>query len=125
MQTRRKYERFQSEEGAFAALFRIGSMPVAGKIVDISLGGLGFNYLALSELPKGQFNLHLLGSKDRFFHLDRIKCRVVYNSKIPEKSWGELISWHCGVCFDRVPGNALVELKEFISDFGREVQSLS
>ncbi|MFZ2446269.1 MAG: PilZ domain-containing protein [Syntrophobacteraceae bacterium] len=118
MLKRRKYERFQGKSGAFAALFRTGNLPVAGKIVDISIGGIKFNYLSLAGLGEGQFNLHVFGSKERFFHLDRIKCKVIYSSKVPEKSWGDLISWHSGVKFERLSETTLAELREFLSDFG-------
>lgn len=118
MSKRRKHERFRVVRGGFAALFRTGEMPIAGRIVDISPRGLGLNYLVdLGEIGDGRFNLHMFGSGERFFHLDRIKCRIVHNSMIPEQSWGKLVSWRCGVAFEEIEEAALAELKDFILVF--------
>lgn len=114
---RRRYRRFASKRGAFGLIIAAGTLPLAGKITDISLGGIGFNYIASAELMDREWNLQLFGSNGHILCLERIECRVVHSSKVINESWGDLISWHCGIRFRNVSGDFLVSLQRFISRF--------
>lgn len=114
MATRRKFHRFPGEDEAYAVLTRYGSLPIAGKINDISFGGVGISYLAL-KAGEGRFSIKLFGTPERLAPVERIKCRVVYNSPIPGKSWGDMISWRSGVEFEGISKTSQVELEQFIS----------
>ncbi|MEM5789153.1 MAG: PilZ domain-containing protein [Syntrophobacteraceae bacterium] len=121
MTKRRKHERLVGAKEVFAAIFRDGSVPVAGQIADISAGGVGLNYLALKDLGIGKFNLYLFSSGEHPCHLERLKCRVIYNALIQGRSWGELLCWRCGIQFEPLPENTRGKLRNFIADLGRSL----
>ena len=72
----RIHERLIPKENAFAALGR--NYAIVGKIKDISIDGLAFEYIAGEELQKdeSELDIFLVGEK---FHLYRLPCRVIYN----------------------------------------------
>lgn len=115
MSTRRRYHRFPGEDGAYAVLTRYGSLPIAGKINDISFGGVGISYLALKP-GEGKFSIKLLGPPDSIAPVERLKCRIVYNSPVPGEAWGDLVTWRSGIKFEAMTQNSQAGLEQFISD---------
>lgn len=75
----RIHNRFTPKANAFAALGR--KYTKVGKIKDISIGGLAFEYIAVEEFNKdeSQLDIFLVGTE---FHLYRVPCRVIYNIDI-------------------------------------------
>ena len=72
----RKHERFIAKENAFAALGP--KYTRVGKIKDISVGGLAFEYIAGEEFNKNasEIDIFLVGTE---FHLYKIPCKAIYN----------------------------------------------
>jgi hypothetical protein len=73
---KRKYERVTPLGNAFAALGRGYSK--IGRIKDISLGGLAFEYISAAGTDRdaSQVDIFLIGD---VFHLYNIPCEVVYD----------------------------------------------
>ena len=56
---RRKHERFQVQNGAWAALRPISRKNPRGQIIDVSWGGLAFYYTVGEEEPNDAFELDI------------------------------------------------------------------
>ena len=76
---KRKFKRFNGKEGAFAAFMRPNELINMGQIQNISMGGLCVRYLSTHDNPTGCSAIKIFGSNDRFIHLDRVQCRIVYD----------------------------------------------
>ena len=77
---RRKYARYVPQKNAFAALGR--NYTRVGKIQDIALGGLSFEYI-VGDSPKedaAEADIFLVGN---VFHLHNIPCRIIYDFEVP------------------------------------------
>ena len=78
---RRKDRRFSVQEGVFAALRP--HFKKLGKVHDISLNGLSFDYISNGSRSKGHLEVDLFGKKQKFY-LGHVKCRVVSDSGISD-----------------------------------------
>ena len=112
----RKYDRFITCENAFAALGRNYSK--IGKIKDISLGGLAFEYIAaeVENLTISDVDVFLSNS---IFHLYNLPCRVIYDIKIhspyvEDKFRQMLLTKRCGIKFQKLNKDAELQLKFFL-----------
>lgn len=114
---KRKVKRFKGKEGAFAAFIRPNDLMNMGQIQDISMGGLCVQYVAANEDNKGCSAIKIFGSNDRFIHLERIQCRIVYDHKVPEGSWQQVSTRRCGVEFENLSVKHLSMLQDFIDYF--------
>lgn len=115
MLDRRKHTRVAINTGAYAVLIQPDGLPIGGKILDISLGGIGFAYASPTELEADRFQLQLFNLQDPRNYSERIRCRIIRNSKIPDGSSGVLFSWRCGIEFDSLPNDSLEKMRHFVS----------
>jgi c-di-GMP-binding flagellar brake protein YcgR len=115
MLERRKHTRFAINSGAYAVLIQPDGLPIGGKIVDISLGGIGFAYASPTELQAKRFDLQLFNLNGTRSHSDRVRCRIIRNSKIPDGSTGILFSWQCGIQFDSLTQESREKMQHFVS----------
>ena len=76
---RRKYPRYVLKHDSFAALGSDYSR--AGRIIDISLGGLAFEYIVLDNSVGDNYSVEIFLSKGKL-HLHRVPCRVVCDQEI-------------------------------------------
>jgi len=114
---KRKFRRFKAKEGAFAAFIRPNELVNMGQVLDISIGGLCIRYLATNNGHHGCTSIKVFGSNDRFIHVDKIECKVVYDHEIPEGSWEQISTRRCGVEFESLSIRHLSILQEFIDHF--------
>ena len=114
---KRKFKRFKGKEGAFAAFMRPNELINMGQIQDISMGGLCVRYLSTQENHEGCSGIKIFGSNDRFIHLDRVQCRIVYDHEVPEGSWEQISTRCCGVEFKNLSVKQLSMLQDFIDHF--------
>jgi len=114
---KRKFRRFKAREGAFAAFIRPNELVNMGQIQDISAGGLCVRYLATDNSNDEWSAIKIFGCRDRFLHLDRVKCRIVYNHEVPEGSWEQISTRKCGVEFNDLSVKHQSILEEFIGCF--------
>ena len=112
----RKYARFLPPSQAFAAL---GSKYTrVGKVKNISLGGLAFEYITGEETNSNfsQVDIFLVGD---VFHLYNVPCKMVYDIQIPVPHVNntfikKLTTKRCGIKFDELSKDAIIQLELFL-----------
>jgi len=112
----RQYIRFAVSEDVFAALGP--SFSKVGKIKDISINGLAFEYIAdsISVVPFQQVDIF---DRSNDFYVPKIPCNIVYDDyvqtvgphKIEERNFTRR---RCGVRFEKLVGERLAILKVFL-----------
>ena len=115
----RKYIRFLVPDNAFAV-----SMPAfskVGKIKDISIKGLAFEYITdeTSETEISHANIFL---NDDEFELLNMPCRVVYDVLSDRSGPGsssemKIKRRRCGIRFTRLPALQRVQLEKFLEKY--------
>jgi len=111
---KRKFKRFKGKEGAFAAFIRPDEFLDMGQIRNISMGGLCVRYVSTHENHRECSAIKIFGSNDRFIHLQRVQCRIVYDHEAAEGSREQIGTRCCGVEFENLSANHLSTLEEFI-----------
>ena len=113
---KRKYARVLPGGNAFAALGR--RYTKVGRIKDIGLGGLAFEYISESgtDRDSSRIDIFLVGE---VFQLNNIPCEVVYDDPRPVMCQNiELIkpspTNRCGVKFGILSDDDLAQLKLFL-----------
>jgi hypothetical protein len=119
---RRKYVRFQAKGNSFAAL-RNGFNKV-GKILDISLNGLGFSFL--SEIIQVDSIDHYtqvdIFNSENEFHLFYVPCRIVHEIPDTMPDEGFLVQmFHCGVQFGKLTRSQSEQLELFIENYATRI----
>ncbi len=114
---KRKYKRHKGKEGAFAAFIKPEEFIYLGRVEDISLDGLCVRYLATKAVGRECSGIKIFGSNDRFIHVEKVQCRIVYDYEIPEVSWEQLSARRCGVQFQNLSVRSLTVLQDFIDNF--------
>ncbi len=114
---KRRFKRFKSKKGAFAYFPKNGASITMGKILDMSIGGLSFQYFKSSEIDNGCSAIRILGNNGSLIRLDQIQCRIVYDYEVPETSWDQISVRRCGVEFKKINSEHKRKLKKFINHF--------
>lgn len=112
----RTVDRFIPKENAYVALGR--KYTKVGKMKDISLAGLAFEYITGEEFNEdaSALDIFLVGTE---FHLYRIPCKLIYNIDVhvPEIN-NRLVKMYttkrCGVRFEKLTKDLTALLKFFI-----------
>jgi hypothetical protein len=113
---KREFERFSPQGNAYAA-YGLQYTKV-GRIKDISLGGLAFEYISemSPDQDSSQIDIFLVGD---VFHMYNIPCQVIYD--IPNPSHPENIGpikvspvKRCGIQFGTLTEDDAVQLKLFL-----------
>jgi hypothetical protein len=115
MLEQRKHPRIAINSGAYAVLIQPDGLPIGGKVIDISLGGIAFAYASPTELEAKRLHLQLFNLNGPRSYTERIPCRVIRNLKIPDGSSGYLFSWQCGIQFEALTHDALEKMRNFVS----------
>ncbi len=115
---KRKFKRFKAKEGAFAAFITPHELINMGRLQDIGMGGLCLRYLSMESIDENRSEIKIFGSDERFLHLDRVRCRVVYDNEVPGSSWEQISTRRCGVEFENLSVKQKVMLEDFIGCFG-------
>ena len=115
MDERRKHKRFQVRNGAFVVL---GTPPwphstKVGQIVDMSMGGLAFSYIAEQEPSNGSFELCIFLA-DSSFHLRKIPFETISDLETDEVPFSSITMKRSGVQFGELTPNQISQLKYFI-----------
>ena len=116
---RRKYARYLPKENAFAALGR--EYTRVGKIKNISLGGLAFEYIVGDTLKEdaAEVDIFLVGN---VFHLHNIPCRIVYDFEVHvphvNNSYVKILTTkRCGLQFKPHSDEIITQLRLFIEAY--------
>lgn len=116
---RRKYARYVPQKDAFAALGH--NYTRVGKIQDIALGGLSFEYIVGDSLKEDatKADIFLVGN---VFHLHNIPCRIIYDFEVhvPHVNNGYvkiLTTKRCGLQFGPHLEDNTTQLKFFLDAY--------
>jgi hypothetical protein len=120
---RRKYARYLSTENAFAALGR--EYTRVGKIKNIALGGLAFEYIVGEALNEDatEADIFLVGN---VFHLHNIPCRIVYDFEVHvphvNNSYVKILTTkRCGLQFKPDTDEIVRQLRLFIDAYADRI----
>jgi hypothetical protein len=111
----RRYKRFRVKPGAFA-------IPKARsrklwQIMDISEGGLAFNYVENGQRPDESYNLDIAYSRDSFY-LEDIPYNTVSDFETENTTpLSSLNLRRCGVKFGELKDNQRSQLRDFIQNY--------
>jgi len=109
---RRKHLRFKVQGNALAALRQTPT--VAGRLINISEGGLSFRYVASRQRSKECSHLNLLVDKSGA-HFKSLPFTSVWDSAMPDAfSCGSISIRQCGVAFGQMMEAERQDLKAFI-----------
>ncbi len=121
---RRKYIRFLAQENAFAALGT--NFTRVGKLKEISIGGLAFEYIDSTKSSCQDFSRVAIFLSDNEFHLSKLPCRLICDREICVISDNPLIESPCKInkCvvqFTDITENQKEKLENFIENNTRGV----
>jgi hypothetical protein len=72
-----------------------------GSLKDISEGGIGFEYVASSDIgPSRTVEVDIICGK--YLRFSRIPCKVAYDIRIDRRSFYSAVKRHCGLEFGRL-----------------------
>ena len=113
---RRKYARYIPQKNAFAALGH--EYTRVGRIRNIALGGLSFEYIVGDSLKEEatEADIFLVGN---VFHLHNIPCQIIYDIKVHvphvNNSYVKILTTKkCGLQFGSLSENSRTQLKTFL-----------
>jgi hypothetical protein len=111
---RRKHKRFVAKSGAFVILrpFDTG----AGRLINISMGGLMFEYVSTKE-PSAIATEAEIFVTDSVFRLYGVPCHSVWDLPIYEMPDMSLHKRRCGVQFGELSPHQTTQLKYFIDHY--------
>jgi hypothetical protein len=117
---RRMYKRFQVKDWIFSVL--VPRYDRLGKIIDISKGGLSFNYIARHEdeetcKKSSSFAIEVFeGGAGK--SLVRLPCKAIYARDAEDAQPGDLAAIRrCGVEFDDLSPSQAVQLESFLQEY--------
>lgn len=113
---RRQFERYSVVDDAYAALG--SNYDRVGKITDISIGGLAFDYTS-GELKSNAVNRLDIFLAANHFNLHNLPCKVVYDitlqvPKVKSKFIDQLTTRRCGVKFGQLSTSIKRKLQALI-----------
>jgi hypothetical protein len=115
----RKYRRHRTNGSALVAFFTpTHEFLSLGQVLDISLGGLAVQYIALDEQTKGSTHLEIFGTVYSNIHIRKLRCKVIYDIELTSESSGMLKMRRCGLKFGDLDKSQVAEIKSFIEIFG-------
>lgn len=113
----RKNRRYQLKEGAFA-IPRVCSRKL-WQIMDISKGGLAFQYVANGERTYNSSDLDIASSSASFY-LEQVPFKAVSDLEVENGiRWSSLKVRRCGVQFGELTHNQVSLLEDFIQNHVR------
>ena len=119
----RKYVRFLAQRNTYAA---IGSrFTKIGKIINISMGGLAFEYFSGPERTTQFDSTVVIFTEDKLF-LEKIPCQMIYNfpkccSNQAELSNANYFVKRYGLKFMSIPEDQIPLLEDFINHYNRGI----
>jgi hypothetical protein len=106
----RRHKRFKARGEVFAA-FVIPNKPIiVGRVLDVSPGGAGVQYLSTRKLETGPTSIKLFGLNSP--HMEKMESTVIYDQEIPEESWSIPKVRRCGIKFESLRSEVQAKLKE-------------
>jgi hypothetical protein len=110
---RREHKRFRVKDDAFAVVGSPSSK--IGQVIDISMGGLAFSYIAGKEQPNMSHELGILLAQNSF-HLTKIPFETIWDKEAKEVPFSTLAMRRCGVHFAGLTRSQTSQLEYFIQN---------
>jgi hypothetical protein len=110
---RRKYKRFQAENGAFVS--SKAQKRRIWQILDISRGGLAFRYIPLGEKIMESSELDIL-TRDTLFSLEKLPYRSISECDLPEERISNYQLKRHSVQFGDLTDSQISILEQFIQN---------
>jgi len=110
----RKHKRFKVHENVFVA-FR-SRLAKFGNIVDISMGGLGFRYLADEYESDGVFELYIF-SASHDFYMDKVPFKTISDFEmVNDVPFSSVIMKRSSIRFGELTDRQISRLEHFIQN---------
>jgi len=111
---RRKHERFQLQHTVFATL--LPDYQKTGKVIDVSMGGLAFQYLAELHPPAASCELMFFSASGDFClsGLSFVTVSDFENDRVPFSS---IRTRRCGLQFGELVGDQIAKLGYFLHNY--------
>jgi c-di-GMP-binding flagellar brake protein YcgR len=110
----RKRKRVQAPKGVFVGVGPYNTK--AGRLRDISMGGLGFRYIGGDEPPNGSY-LDIF-SIDHDFYLGHVPFKIVSDFEIHKVPSSSTTMRRCCLRFKKLTSQQRAKLEQFIQDYG-------
>ncbi|MEE9567072.1 MAG: PilZ domain-containing protein [Desulfobacteria bacterium] len=110
----RQHKRFEVREGAFILLGTDSTK--LGRIIDISMGGLAFSYMARARPPNELFELDIF-LIDSEFYFDKVPFETISDFKTRENPFSSITMRRCGVQFGALTYSQISQLEYFIQNY--------
>jgi len=116
---KRRFIRYRARDKVFAALGEKFSR--VGKVKDISVGGLAFEYVGEPESSNDLSRIDIFVTSNGF-HLSRIPCKKIYEIPSPNSfeqytPTKNMYVSRCGVEFGKLEDNQLSQLKYLLDNY--------
>lgn len=111
---RRKYKRFQVPIGAFVVLGPDSTK--LGRIVDVSLGGLGFHHIDRKAPLDGLRELDLF-HVDNGFSLKKVRFQTIWDLEVRKGFFGFWATRRSGLQFGELTYGQRAELEHFLLNY--------
>jgi len=111
---KRSHQRFKAKEGAYAALE--ADHNIIGMIMDISKGGLSFQYIFDGREVSGSVMVDIL-RKGKAFHLKNVPFKVTSDFPVDKKvPFSTITLRHCGGKFRVLTDEQTSQLDHFLNN---------
>jgi len=117
---RRKYTRFIAEKNVYVALGI--NFTKVGKLKDISIGGLAFEYVDYTEnFVQDSSTVAIFNSLNEFY-LPNLACRLIYNLAISAENDDSQLTWQyaiyrCAIQFGDLTAEQRKQLEFLINHY--------
>ncbi|HYA15115.1 MAG TPA: hypothetical protein VEF33_12310 [Syntrophales bacterium] len=115
----RNNPRFKVKKQPFAGLIGPESKDIfqLGQIVNIGKGGVCLQYIITETREDAVSHISIFGRTDKFFNIEKIPCKMVYDISIPTKGWIHLPEKRCGIAFLSQSSSQKKQIESFIKSF--------
>lgn len=107
---RRKHKRFRVQDETLAV---VGHK--IGRIIDMSMGGLAFSYIAGREEGDESYQLSILLSEDSF-NLTKVPFKTVWDVEALDVPYSSLAMRRCGVEFGDLTERQISQIEYFVEN---------
>jgi hypothetical protein len=107
----RKHKRYKAEGEVYVAFVVPNAPVIVGRILDVSVGGAGIQYLSTSKLVPGRASIKIFGLNSP--QMEMIESKVIYDlesSNIPRMR-------RCGIKFEGYDAEVAAKVKKVCKSF--------
>ena len=91
-----------------------------GFIIEISSGGLSFEYIPIGETFKNNCEIDII-SDDTNFRIEKVPCKKIYELALEDKDYTPVQMYKVGVQFGEIESEQIDNMVYFISDLNEHL----